>query len=135
MCNSIFIFMFTVFIFFILIKMTRAKKTFASVISDIYILYIHDIVLIIFWHIYSYIAQNGKSTTGGGGGGGEVSRTGSVAYETRRRILLQHFHKVFPLKSLPLFFSFFFFFVGCFRCWFCQSFSSLCFDGHKGHES
>lgn len=54
--------------------MTRAKKTFASVISDIYILYIHDIVLIIFWHIYSYIAQNAKSTTkgstGGGGGGG-----------------------------------------------------------------
>lgn len=40
--------------------------------------------------------------------GGEVSRTGSVAYETRRRILLQHFHKVFPLKSFPLFFSFFF---------------------------
>lgn len=107
--------MFTVFIFFILIKMTRAKKTFASVISDIYILYIHDIVLIIFWHIYSYIAQNAKSTTkgstggGGGGGCGEVSRTGSVAYETRRRILLQHFHKVFPLKSFPLFSSFFFF--------------------------
>lgn len=37
-----------------------------------------------------------------------VSRTGSVAYETRRRILLQHFHKVFPLKSFPLFFSFLF---------------------------
>lgn len=36
--------------------------------------------------------------------GGEVSRTGSVAYETRRRILLQHLHKVFPLKSFPLFF-------------------------------
>lgn len=32
-----------------------------------------------------------------------VSRTGSVAYETRRRILLQHFHKVFfALKSFLL---------------------------------